>query len=441
MIRSSLSGRVAAGLGLIAAIAASVTAIALQYLQSPALCALAGMLVASMLLLWVANLVTRPWSRVLRAVSDGITSMRDHDFSISIRRISNDELGDLVGAYNALGDLLRRERLDLHQRELLLDTVIQTTPLVMVLTSSSGRIVYSNIAARQLLHGGRKLEGLDFMALIEKSPAPLREAITGNTDTLFTMDVDGEPHVYHLSQRRFHLNAQPQQLVLLKQLTRELAAQEVVIWKKVIRVIAHELNNSLAPISSLAHSGQLLAREPDPVQLERVFTTIGDRAAHLATFIDGYAQFAKLPRPRPAPVDWSLFLSHLQGLAQVQGMLAFRLEGSLPTRQANFDASQLEQVMINLLKNAAESGSKPEDITVAVRDRTESFVVEVADRGNGLTENVLRDALLPFYSTKATGTGLGLTLCREIVEAHGGRLSLANRPDGGGAVVTVVLTC
>src|ERR1700681_2217580 len=134
--------------------------------------------------------------------------------------------------------------------------------------------------ARQLL-----VSGAPFMGLLQQSPAPLREAVTGNTDTLFTMEVAGEPQVYHLSQRRFHLNAQPQQLVLLKQLTRELAAQEVAIWKTLIRVIAHELNNSLAPISSLAHSGRLRGREPDPPQLERVFTTIGDRAAHLATFI------------------------------------------------------------------------------------------------------------------------------------------------------------
>jgi nitrogen fixation/metabolism regulation signal transduction histidine kinase len=436
MIRTSLAGRAAIGLGLVALLVAGITGAAGYYLRAPLIAAVAGLLAALPLILWVATRITRPWSRVLRAVSDGIVSLRDHDFSVSIRRISHDEIGDLVVAYNALGDLLRRERLDLHQRELLLDTVIQTTPLVMVLTNSAGRIVYSNIAARQLFHGGRKLEGLDLVALLEQSPAPLREAVTGNTDTLFTMEVAGEPQVYHLSQRRFHLNAQPQQLLLLKQLTRELAAQEVAVWKKVIRVIAHELNNSLAPISSLAHSGQLLARQPDPVQLDRVFTTIGERATHLASFIDGYARFAKLPRPRPAAVDWSQFM------ARLQGAMTFRLEGKLPSRAGSFDASQLEQVMINLLKNAAESGSRPEDITVSVRDHAEQFVIEVADRGTGLAENVLRDALLPFYSTKETGTGLGLTLCREIVEAHGGRLSLANRPDGpNGAVVTLWLPC
>ena len=435
MIRTSLAGRAVVGLGLIAVLVAAVTAAAGYYFRAPVIAAMAGLLAASPWVLWVATLVTRPWSRVLRAVSDGIVSMRDHDFSVSVRRISNDEIGNLVVAYNALGDLLRRERLDLHQRELLLDTVIQTTPLVMVLTNSAGRIVYSNIAARQLFHSGRKLEGLDFMALLQQSPAPLREALTGNTDTLFTMEVAGEPQVYHLSQRQFQLNAQPQRLLLLKQLTREIAAQEVAVWKKVIRVIAHELNNSLAPITSLAHSGQLLASEH--AQLDRVFRTIGDRAAHLASFIDGYARFAKLPRPLPAAVDWSQFVERLHGA------MAFHLEGVLPSRQGYFDASQLEQVMINLLKNAAESGSRPDDITVRIRDLSDDFVIEVADRGSGLEQNVLRDALLPFYSTKATGTGLGLTLCREIVEAHGGRLSLANRPDASadgtitGAVVTL----
>jgi two-component system, NtrC family, nitrogen regulation sensor histidine kinase NtrY len=293
-------------------------------------------------------------------------------------------------------------------------------------------VVYSNIAARQLFLAGRKLEGHDFARLLESNPPALRDALSQDNDSLFTLDIGGESEVYHVSQRRFLLNSQPHRLVLLKQLTRELAAQEVATWKKVIRVIAHELNNSLAPISSLAHSGRMLVQEPDSVQLDRVFSTIENRAAHLASFIDGYASFAKLPRPRLEQTTWAQFLARLEGAAP------FKIEGPMPQRPAQIDPSQIEQVLINLLKNAVESGSAPEDIRIALRENTEGFVLEVLDRGAGLSEDVLRDALLPFFSTKAAGTGLGLTLCREIVEAHGGRLSLANRPDGG-AVVTVWL--
>ena len=432
MPRWSIAGRAAAALAASAAMAAAATALASRWL-APWQAALAGLLAAAPLLLWMARRVTRPWVRVLRAVHDGIVSLRDHDFSVSVGGTSDVELAPLVSSYNSLGELLRRERLDLYQRELLLDTVIQTSPLSMLLTDAADRIVYSNVSARQLLSGGRKLEGLDFQAVLAQAPAPLREAVHGGGDTLFTMELDGEPQVYHLSLRGFLLNARPHRLVLLKQLTRELAAQEVAVWKKVIRVIAHELNNSLAPIASLAHSGRLLAHEPESAaQLTRVFETIGERAAHLASFIEGYGRFAKLPRPRPAAVPWAQFLGRLEGAVR------FRIDGPLPGEPGNFDASQLEQVMINLLKNAAESGSPSEAITVGVRAAAPGFRVEVADRGAGLSEGVLRDALLPFFSTKPAGTGLGLTLCREIVEAHGGRLSLANRP-GGGALATVWL--
>src|SRR6185295_2243614 len=162
---------------------------------------------------------------------------------------------------------------------LMLDTVIQTTPLALVLTNDADAVLYSNAAARRLFAEGRKLEGERFARYLAQSPAPLREAIERGGDTLFTLEIAGEPEVYHVSQRSFLLNAVPHRLLLLKQ---------------VIRVIAHELNNSLAPISSLAHSGQILAQAPpDPEQLTRVFATIEDRARHLAGFIEGYAQFAK----------------------------------------------------------------------------------------------------------------------------------------------------
>jgi two-component system nitrogen regulation sensor histidine kinase NtrY len=292
--------------------------------------------------------------------------------------------------------------------------------------------VFGNIAARQLFRGGRKLEGTRFAELLEAAPQPLRDAVAAGVDTLFTVSGGAEAEIFHVSSRPFMLNSQPHRLLLFKQLTREMAAQEVAIWKKVIRVVAHELNNSLAPITSLAHSGRDLACGPEAARLARVFSTIEERASHLATFIDGYARFAKLPRPRPAEVAWERLLA---GLGD---SLSFRVLQPVAARPGWADAAQIEQVLINLVKNAIESGSPEDDVTIAVHEREGGVALEVGDRGSGLTDEVLADALLPFYSTKPKGTGLGLTLCREIVDAHGGRLSIANR-DGGGALVTVWL--
>jgi nitrogen fixation/metabolism regulation signal transduction histidine kinase len=370
--------------------------------------------------------------RLLRALTDGITSLRDRDFSVSIAKDRDDEFGELISAYNSLGAVMRSERQSLYQRELLLDTVIQSTPLALVLTDARGAVVYSNLAARQLLLAGRKLEGFSFNAILERAPEQLREAVAGGQDTLFTMMVEGEAEIFHLSLRRFVLNAQSHHLYLLKKLTRELNAQEVATWKKVIRVIAHELNNSLAPISSLAHSGGLLVERGDTAALPRVFATIEERAAHLHAFIDGYAHFAKLPKPRVATVQWREFLRRLTDTIEFEPDV-----DGLPG-DARFDAAQLEQVLINLVKNAHESGSPASEVRLRIRAQARGLLMQVADRGCGMSEDVLQQALLPFYSTKTAGTGLGLTVSREIIEAHGGRLNVSNR-DGGGLVVSLWL--
>lgn len=430
-MRRSLEGTLLAVLALAVLLAAGSALLAVRWL-TPWAAMLCGLLVGICASVWLARGVARRWTATAIALRDGIASLRDRDFSVSITRTSDDELGELVEAYNSLGDLLRRERVDLYQRELLLDTVIQATPLALVLTNAAGTVIYSNVAARELFAGGHRLEGADFAATLARAPGPLREALATAQDRLFTVELGGEPQVYHLSQRHFQLNTQPHRLLLLKRLTRELAAQEVVVWKKVIRVIAHELNNSLAPISSLAHSGQLLLEAPDTVPLRKVFSTIEERATHLAGFIDGYARFAKLPKPRLAPLDWPALVSRLQAVAQ------FTLRGEPPHITVHADASQLEQVAINLLKNALESGSAASDVELEVRGRRGGVVLEVYDRGAGLSGEALTSALLPFFSTKASGTGLGLTICREIVDAHGGHLILANR-EGGGALASVWL--
>jgi two-component system nitrogen regulation sensor histidine kinase NtrY len=432
-MRWSMAGWATLWLGGAALLGVSSLYVTALYIETTWLAALIAALVVVPLAAWSGRLLTERWSRMARALTDGITSFRDRDFSISVTRVSQDEMGELVDAYNGLGDRLRVERQSLYQRELMLDTVIQATPLALVLTNAADAVLYSNTTARQLFADGRKMEGDRFAEFLERAPLPLREAVDRGGDNLFTLELGGEPQVFHVSQRRFLLNAVPHRLLLLKQLTREINSQEVATWKKVIRVIAHELNNSLAPISSLAHSGQILATAPpDPEQLIRVFRTIEDRARHLAGFIDGYAQFAKLPQPRLAPVAWPVLLERIRVVA------AFTLVGALPARSASFDTAQIEQALINLLKNARESGSDPRDIELSVLPAPAGHAIEVRDRGPGFSPSALENALVPFFSTKDSGTGLGLTLCREIVEAHGGRLRIANR-EGGGAVVTLWL--
>jgi nitrogen fixation/metabolism regulation signal transduction histidine kinase len=413
-------------LGLLTLVALGLANLDWPYRVAAMLCAA----IAHGSLVWWVRRSLQQQESLLDALTDGISSLRDADYSISIAEPEDATLGALVTAYNGLGDRLRRQRQDLYQRELLLDTVIQASPLALLLTNATGTILYANLAARQLLGGGRKLEGLALESLLAPMPMALRDAFDEPSDRLFTATLDGDAQVFHVSHRQFMLNGQPHRLRLLKQLTREVNAQEVAIWKRVIRVIAHEINNSVAPIASLAQSGQRLAARPDPAQLMRVFSAIEERMSHLAQFVDGYSRFAKLPKPRPAHVAWRRFLQSLQAVAP------FTAEGDVPAEPGWFDESQLEQVMINLLKNAAEAGSTPAGTEVKVRTSRGGWTVEVLDRGSGMSPDVLTNALLPFYSTKPSGSGLGLTLCREIVEAHGGSLEAGNRTDGEqGAVV------
>ena len=375
--------------------------------------------------LWLGHYVMAPVTKLLRALEGAVASYRDGDFSFSIAATRRDELGELIRMHNALGQTLREQRQNLAQRELLLDTVVQNTPVALVLTDASGRVTYANIAARHLFNDGRTLHGLSFIELLSDSPEALRRAVEGGEDALLTVEMDGGEETFHLSQRSFRLQGRPHRLQLFRRMTRELSRQEVATWKRVIRVISHELNNSLAPISSLAHSGAELARRGDTTRLPGVFATIGERARHLHGFIAGYASFAKLPAPQPVTIAWQPFLDGLSLHCK------FQLRGSIPEQPGWFDAGQIEQVLINLIKNAHESGSAEDGVSLSLAAIGRDMRIEVADRGPGMSETVLAQALLPFYSTKRSGTGLGLALAREIVEAHGGRIALANREEGG----------
>jgi nitrogen fixation/metabolism regulation signal transduction histidine kinase len=395
-----------------------------------------GMLTSVVVLLplafWLAGLAMAPVNRLLRALEGAVASYRDGDFSFSIAVHRRDELGELIRMHNTLGQTLREQRQHLVQRELLLDTVVQNTPVALVLTDASGRVAYANIASRQLFNEGRSLNGLDFASLLTHVPDALRQAVESGEDALLSVEMGGSEETFHLSQRAFRLQGRPHRLQLFRRMTRELSRQEVATWKRVIRVISHELNNSLAPISSLAHSGAELARRGDIERLPGVFATIGERSRHLHGFIAGYASFAKLPIPQMVAVEWKPFLDGLALHCQ------YRLAVPAPQRPGRFDAGQIEQVLINLIKNAHESGSADDEVTLSIVEIGHELRITVADRGPGMSEIVLAQALLPFYSTKRAGTGLGLALAREIAEAHGGRVLLANR-EGGGLQVSLML--
>jgi signal transduction histidine kinase len=163
-----------------------------------------------------------------------------------------------------------------------------------------------------------------------------------------------------------------------------------------------------------------------------MFTTIAERAKHLEQFILGYAKFAKLPIPRLESTSWAELVERLRG------QVAFEIDGTLPEAPGRFDPAQIEQALLNLLTNAHESGSPATEVQLRLRRLPSAIAIDISDRGSGMTEAVLSNALLPFYSTKRGGTGLGLALVREIAEAHGGRVSLANRA-GGGLAVTMTL--
>ena len=381
------------------------------------------------MLLWR---IFRPIRALLRALAGTVASYRDGEYNFDIHWDRHADLIALVRAHNELGQTLREQRNALVQRELLLDTVVQNTPVAMLLVDPSGRVVLGNLAARRLLGDGRRLEGRSVAALAEEMPAAMREAMVRGGDGMFTIGDADHEEIYHLVRRVFRLNGRAHELLLLRQMTVELRRQEVQTWKKVIRVISHELNNSLAPIASLAHSGAELLRRGQHDRLPVALSTIEERARHLESFLRDYARFAKLPTPRAEPVALPQFVDKLR--IQVQ----FAIDGRVPDEVAHFDAVQMEQALINLLKNAHESGGAAQDVALGVRRVADGWRFDVLDRGSGMNEAVLANALLPFYSTKRSGTGLGLALAREIAEAHGGRIALLNR-DGGGLCVSMVL--
>jgi len=307
--------------------------------------------------------------------------------------------------------------------------LLEIVPVALLAYDHDGHIVLANAMARELFFEGCACVGRNFLGLLRSAPPTVREAIGSGVDAVFDVELDGAQETFHLSRRYVERPDGPWTLLVVRRLTRELSRREVEVLKGVIRVLSHELNNSLAPMTSLVHSARLLAKGPNAAEkLERVFDTIEERARHLQSFLEGYAKLARLPRPQPRGVVWGPWLGQLSALYPDISV------GQPPATDGWLDPVLIEQVLINLVKNSLEAGSAPADVSLEIGERDGGFELSVLDRGSGMDTDTLKSATLPFYTTKKAGTGLGLALCREIVEAHGGDLRVHAR-EGGGTVV------
>jgi two-component system, NtrC family, nitrogen regulation sensor histidine kinase NtrY len=344
--------------------------------------------------------------------------------------------GALIAVEGFVNDItaLRSAQIEIEEREVLLETLLAVTTSAYVLCDSGGKIVYVNLAAQTWLKApDARLIGATFADVLEDQPSELRDAITRGRDALFTVERPGsEFEAYHLVQRNVMMGGSRHTAYTVKRLTHELARQEVEVWKKVLRLIAHEIGNTLAPISSLLHSARLInAAEARDARLDRIIDTIEERAKHLGEFLRGYTQFARLPQPRIEAIKWRSVFDRLIDFVKFELIATPADLNAL----AHIDRSQVEQALINLLKNAVEAGGTADGVAVRLVRVDGAYEVQVLDRGPGIPPELMSKVLLPFYSTKRTGSGLGLALCREIVEAHGGSLRIEAR-EGGGTVVT-----
>lgn len=431
-LRSSFAGRLTAVVVLILILEGLIVCGALWLSIDPWLGLLLALLIGVPLGAWLVTRVLRPLSRTLDGLHFGIASFNDRDFSVRLASDRDDELGDLARLFNQVGETLQNERLEVRSRELLLESALDGSPVAIILVNPLDRVVFSNVEARRLLTGGSSLEGRLFVGDIQENcPPAMRTMLQGGGDGVFSVDHEDGVETYHLSRREFVLNRRRHILVVLYRMTAELGRQEAAIWKKVIRVISHELNNSIAPVSSLVHSAEMISKRPEHADRgEEIFSTIRERLRHLKQFIDGYAHFARLPAPRREETSWRELAETLEEFPMLE------IEGTLPSRTAWVDPAQVRQLLVNLLKNAVEASEGSPEITLRIDETADGGTcLQVFDRGRGMDEKTMKRALLPFYSTKKTGSGLGLALCREIVEGHGGRISLQHR-SGGGLVVS-----
>ena len=379
----------------------------------------------------VQNRVVRP----LQTMANLLSALREGDFSVRARGARRDEpLGDVMAEINTLSRTLQDQRMSALEATALLRTVMEEIEVAIFAFDADGRLRLAN-------HAGQILLGKPAERVLGRDAAELglADCLTGEPARLLHTTVPGINGRWGMRRSQFREGGRPHHLLVIGDLSRTLREEELHAWQRLVRVLGHELNNSLAPIKSIAGSlGTLLRRDRLAADWEADMRSgleiIEARADGLGRFMQAYARLARLPAPVLTPCAVPVLVHRV---AALETRLAVGVIGG-PALTVSCDAAQVEQVLINLLKNAVEAAQETGGgVRLGWKTAARQLEIFVEDDGPGVASAT--NLFVPFFTTKPEGSGIGLVLCRQIAENHGGSLTLENRTEAPGCIARLRL--
>jgi nitrogen fixation/metabolism regulation signal transduction histidine kinase len=374
--------------------------------------------------------------RPLQTLANLTASLRERDYAIRGRPARNDDaLGLAMQELSALADQLRAERWQDEEASAGLARVVESLDAAVFAVDEAGVIQLANRTAERLV-GKRPLDGLRAQ---DVGLAPLLASDTPRTIELGELSLPGGRGTWEVRPSEVRLSGMPHRLIVMTDVQHALRAEERQAWQRLVRVLGHEINNSLGPISSIAETLRTGLSRPTRVagfddDLQRGLEVIERRAAALARFMQSYARLVRLPPPKVTRVDVASWVDRTVAL-ETRLKVA---NGGGPSVTIPGDPDQLDQMLINLMANAVEASTDTGGtVRISWTASDGSVIVTIEDEGHGVADTA--NLFVPFFTTKPQGSGIGLVLARQIVEAHGGSLVVRNRKTARGAEAVITL--